>query len=192
MKKIFLTGFAVIFTFLAAQNVWAQKPNEQRTITGNYYDTATIAPTIQRIKSLKLPAGFQIAKFAEITNPRMLAVAPDGTVYVSQREPGTISMLKDTNGDGAADVQKVVAEKKKLHGLAIDNGKMYLVTVKEVFVADIKPDGTLGELRMIIDDLPDAGQHPNRTLAVKNGKLYITVGTPATPATNRTRKTRRF
>jgi hypothetical protein len=32
-----------------------------------------------------------------------------------------------------------------LHGMAIDNGKMYLVAVKEVFVADIKPDGSLGK-----------------------------------------------
>ena len=31
-------------------------------------------------------------------------------------------------------------------------------------------------MRMMIDDLPDGGQHPNRTIAVKNGKLYISVG----------------
>jgi Raf kinase inhibitor-like YbhB/YbcL family protein len=85
-------------------------------------------------------------------------------------------MLKDTNGDGAADVQKVVAEKKMLHGMAIDNGKMYIITVREVYVADMKPDGTLGELRMLINDLPDAGQHPNRTMAVNGGKLYISIG----------------
>ena len=177
MKIIFrLSCFAFIVLALSAIFVAAQQTRESRTITGNYYDTATIAPTIERIKSLKMPAGFSIAKFAEIENPRMLAVAPDGTIYVSQRTPGTLTMLKDTNGGGAADVQKVVAEKKQLHGLAIDAGKMYIVTVKEVFVADIKPDGSLGELRMIIDDLPDAGQHPNRTIAVKNNKIWITVG----------------
>jgi Raf kinase inhibitor-like YbhB/YbcL family protein len=54
---------------------------------------------------------------------------------------------------------------------------MYMVTVKEVYVADIKSDGTLGDLKMLIDDLPDAGQHPNRTIAVgPDEKLYITVG----------------
>lgn len=177
MKKNIVCGIAVFFSLLLTVNFnFAQMPREQRTITGNYYDTTTIAPTVQRIKSLKLPAGFSIAKFAEIANPRMLAVAADGSVYVSQRTPGTVSMLKDTNGDGAADVTKVVAEKKQMHGLAIDGGKMYLITVKEVFVADIKPDGGLGDLRTIISDLPDAGQHPNRTLAIRNGKIYITVG----------------
>jgi Raf kinase inhibitor-like YbhB/YbcL family protein len=175
MKKIIACGIAAMFALsvtAAAQN----KTVKQVTITGNYYDTATIEPSIVRIKSLKLPAGFSIAKFAEIENPRMLAVAPDGTIYVSQRDAGTLTMLKDTSGDGVADVQKVVAEKKLMHGVFVDGNKIYLATVKEVFVADIKSDGTLGELKTIINDLPDAGQHPNRTLAVHDGKLYITVG----------------
>ncbi len=159
MKTIFrFSCFAFIVLSLSAIFVFAQgKMVENRTVADNYHDTATIPPTVARIKSLKLPANFQIAKFAEIENPRMLAVAPDGTIYVSQRDPGTVSMLKDTNGDGVADVQKVVAEKKMLHGIAIDNGKMYVITVRELFVADIKPDGTLGELR--ITGLP--GQKPD-------------------------------
>lgn len=177
MKKFIVYGLAVTALLsLSAQSFLAQQTREQRTITGNYNETATIAPTNQRIKSLKLPAGFSIAKYAEITNPRMLAVSPDGTVYVSQRDPGTLTMLKDTNGDGAADIQKVVAEKKQMHGVYIADGKIYLATVKEVFVADINRDGTLGELKMLIDDLPDGGQHPNRTLAVQNGKIWISVG----------------
>ena len=177
MKTIFrFSTFAFIVLALNANFILAQKTRNTKTVEGNYYDTATIAPTVARIKTLKLPNGFSIAKFAEIENPRMLAVAPDGTIYVSQRDAGTLTMLKDTNGDGAADVQKVVAEKKQLHGLYIDSGKMYFTTVKEVFVADIKPDGTLSEPRMLINDLPDAGQHPNRTIAVRDGKLFITVG----------------
>ncbi len=106
----------------------------------------------------------------------MLAVAPDGTVYVSQRDAGTLTMLKDTDSDGVADVQKVVATKPMLHGIALNDGKAYIVTVKELYVADIKPDGTLGELKMLLDDLPDAGQHPNRTIAVHNKQLYVSVG----------------
>lgn len=178
MKTIFrLFSFAFIAFGLSAIFVLAQEnKTTDVAITGRIYEPAKLEPSVERVKSLKLPAGFQIAKFAEIANPRMLAVAPDGTVYVSQRTPGTVSMLKDTNGDGAADVQKVVAEKPQLHGLYISGGKMYLVTVKEVFVADMNADGSLGALRMIIDDLPDGGQHPNRTLAVMNNRIYISVG----------------
>lgn len=176
MKKSVICGLAVIFLLFGNANLFAQKTRELRTIEGNYNDTATIPPTNQRIKTLKLPAGFSVAKFAEINNPRILAVSNDGTVYVSQRDAGTLTMLKDTNGDGVADIQKVVAEKKQMHGVFVDGNKIYLATVKEVFVADIKNDGSLGELKMLINDLPDAGQHPNRTLAVHDGKLYISVG----------------
>jgi len=177
MKKTIIYSLSVIILLsISTQLAWTQKTRENRTIEGNYNDTATIAPTIQRIKTLKLPAGFSVAKFAEIANPRILAVSNDGTVYVSQRTPGTLSMLKDTNGDGVADITKVVAEKKQMHGVAIDGNRIYLATVKEVYVADIKADGSLGELKMLIDNLPDGGQHPNRTLAVKNGKIWITVG----------------
>ncbi len=178
MRKLFTFAIAACCGFtLAAPDFQAQnKKTNTIPVDAGFYDTATIAPTIARIKTLKVPNGFQIAKFAEVSNPRMLSVAPDGTIYVSQRDLGTLTMLRDTDGDGAADVQKVVAEKPQMHGVYVDGNKIYLATVNEVFSADIKPDGTLGELQMLIDDLPDGGQHPNRTLAVHDGKLYITVG----------------
>ena len=174
-NKLALTCFAVL-TIVFAANAQADKKTTFVPVQGNFYEVAKIDPTIARIKSLKLPAGFQINKFAEIENPRMMAVGADGTIYVSSRDAGTLRMLKDTDGDGAADVQKVVAEKKQLHGIAVDNGKAYIVTVKELFVADIKPDGSLGELKMLLNDLPDAGQHPNRTLNIHDGKIYLQVG----------------
>ena len=116
MKTIFrLFSFAFIAFDLSAIFVVTQDNKmTDVTITGRVYEPAKLEPSVERVKSLKLPAGFQIVKFAEIANPRMLAVAADGTVYVSQRTPGTVSMLRDTNGDGAADVQKVVVEKPQM------------------------------------------------------------------------------
>jgi Raf kinase inhibitor-like YbhB/YbcL family protein len=109
---------------------------------------------------------------------RILATAPDGTVYATRREQGDVLMLKDADGDGRADGPPVqVAHRAGAHGLAVHDGKLYLVTVKEVFVANIRPDGTLDPLQMIIGDLPDAGQHANRTIAVgPDHMLYISVG----------------
>ncbi len=176
MKTI--AAVLVIFVLICPLIITGQqKQTTDVSVNGHVYEPAKLEPTDERISSLRVPAGFRVQKFAEIQNPRMLAVAPDGTVYVSQREPGTVSMLRDTDGDGVADVQKVVAEKPMLHGLAIHQGKMYLAAVKEVFIADIQKDGTLGPLQTIISDLPDGGQHPNRTLAVgPDNMLYITVG----------------
>ncbi|MEB2846744.1 YbhB/YbcL family Raf kinase inhibitor-like protein [Rhizobiales bacterium RZME27] len=148
-------------------------------ITTNIFKPNKLAPTSDRIGQLKLPEGFSVEPFAQgLGNSRIIAVSDKGFVYVSRREEGDVLLLKDEDGDGKADAAPVqVAARAQTHGLAIKDGKLYLVTVKEVFVADIKDDGTLGPLEMIIGDLPDSGQHPNRVMAFgPDGMLYISVG----------------
>ncbi|MGE7368967.1 YbhB/YbcL family Raf kinase inhibitor-like protein [Neorhizobium sp. NPDC001467] len=148
-------------------------------ITTNVFKPNKVAPTSDRIGQLKLPDGFSVEPFAQgLGNSRIIAVSDKGFVYVSRREEGDVLLLKDEDADGKADAAPVqVAARAQAHGLAIKDNKLYLVTVKEVFVADIKDDGTLGPLELIIGDLPDAGQHPNRVMAFgPDGMLYISVG----------------
>lgn len=67
--------------------------------------------------------------------------------------------------------------KTRLTGWPISDNKFYLITVNEVFRADISENGDLGELEKFIENLPDGGQHPNRTMAFgPDGYLYISVG----------------
>ena len=150
----------------------------QASYEGNIFKPVKVEPTDARVGGLKLPAGFQVTKFAEnLGKPRMVAVSPDGTVYVTSREAGTVTMLKDANKDGKAETQKEVAKKENMHGIAIDGNKMYLIAVNEAFAADIKPDGTLGDLTRIVTGLPEGGQHNNRTLVMGPDKhLYLSVG----------------
>jgi Raf kinase inhibitor-like YbhB/YbcL family protein len=143
------------------------------------FKPAKIEASPERIAQVKAPAGFGVNVFARgLKNARIVAVAADGTVYVSRREQGDVLMLKDANGDGRADGPPVtVANRPGAHALAIHDGKLYLATVKQVFVADVQPDGRLGPLVMIVKDLPDAGQHADRTVAFgPDGMLYISVG----------------
>lgn len=143
----------------------------------NVVAPAQLAPTAERLANLKLPPGFQIRKFAELQNPRIILAAPDGTVYVSQRDPGQVTMLKDTNGDGRVDVQKVVATRKQAHGLAMRGNQLFFTTVKEIYVANKKADGTLSTPKLVLNNLPDGGQHPNRTIGFgPDQKMYISVG----------------
>ncbi|GAB3792818.1 sorbosone dehydrogenase family protein [Spirosoma humi] len=162
-------------------NTQIPETNQQPTtaqVQGNVFEPALVQATDARIAQLKLPTGFSIAKFADqLGKPRMLTVSETGNVYVTSREAGTVTLLRDTNNDGQADQKQVVATIKDVHGLTIYSGKMYLVAIHEVFSATINADGTLGTPQQLIGNLPDAGQHPNRTIAFgPDGFMYITVG----------------
>jgi hypothetical protein len=111
---------------------------------------AKVEATPERLKNVKAPPGFAVNVFArDLKNIRIIAVSPNGTVYVTRRDQGDVLMLKDANADGVADGAPVkVASRSGTHGIAIHDGKEYIATVKEVFVADIQSDGTFGPLRI--------------------------------------------
>lgn len=137
-----------------------------------------IADDREPASKLKVPSGFKAEVFARgLINPRMLAVGPNGVLYATRRTVGDVVMIRDRDGDGAADEVRTVASRPNMHGIAIDGDRAFLVTVHDVYVADIRPDGTFSELKRIINDLPDAGQHANRTIGVgPDGMLYISAG----------------
>ncbi|MBX9931473.1 MAG: PQQ-dependent sugar dehydrogenase [Methylobacterium sp.] len=143
-------------------------------IEANVVKAAPLEATPERIAGLKLPPGFKIEKFAEgLKTPRVIVVAETGALYVSDRDQGTVTMIDGT--DTAK--RKVVLKKPDVHGLAIHDGRLFYVTVKEIFSAPIQADGTLGPETTLVQDLPDAGQHPNRTIAVgPDGWLYASLG----------------
>jgi Raf kinase inhibitor-like YbhB/YbcL family protein len=127
---------------------------------------------------LRAPDGFRVEVFArDLVNPRMLAVSDAGVLYATRRTVGDVVMLKDEDGDGRADAPQTVASRPGMHGIAFDGDRVFLATVNDVYVADVAVDGTFGPLTRIINDLPDGGQHPNRTLAIgPDDKLYISAG----------------
>ena len=165
---------------MAVSGALAQQGDGTQVSFGvNIFKPNKVEATPERMRGIKAPAGFTVTPFATgLKNARILAVAPNGDVYLSRRDQGDVLLLRDTNGDGRADGAPVtVANRAGAHGLEIHDNKLYLITVKEVFAADTKPDGRLGELKMLIGDLPDSGQHPNRTIAFgPDGMLYISVG----------------
>ncbi|WP_371999495.1 YbhB/YbcL family Raf kinase inhibitor-like protein (plasmid) [Tistrella mobilis] len=129
------------------------------------------------IRRLTVPEGYEVEVYArDLGAPRMLAVSPAGTLYATRRDTGDVVMLPAADGGGAR-TPRTVASRAGLHGIAFDGDRVFLATDTDVYVAEVLADGGFTRLERIIDDLPDGGQHPNRTLAVgPDGQLYISVG----------------
>ena len=165
-------------------NFWESmipETNEETTtaqVAGYVFKPALVPATDENVQQLRVPEGFAVTKFAEnLGKPRILVVSDAGNLYASDREAGVVMLIQDTNDDGVADQTQTVATIEGAHGLAIYNDQMYVVAVNEAYRADINTDGTLGEPQMILENLPDGGQHPNRTIDFgPDGKMYITVG----------------
>lgn len=180
MNKI--VGAAITLSIslaVALPAIGQQGDGTEVSIAASVFKPNKIPATAERIAQLKAPEGFTVKPFASgLGNARIIAVSDTGAIYVTRREEGDVLMLKDENGDGKADTAPVtVANRPQTHGIAIKGDKFYLVTVKELFVADIQADGKLGALTLLVGDLPDAGQHPNRVMAFgPDGMLYISVG----------------
>jgi glucose/arabinose dehydrogenase len=154
-------------------------------VSAHVFRPPPVPPTEARMAGLKVADGFTLTVFARgLGAPRMLAVTPDGKVYVTRRgENGDVLLLRDTDGDGVAEAPRTVLRLPHVHGIAIRDGTVYLAAIREIYSAPIQEDGGFGELTKLYDDLPDAGQHPNRTLAFSpSGKLFLSVGSTCNAA----------
>jgi glucose/arabinose dehydrogenase len=147
-------------------------------IVGHVLKPVPLEFSEERMAKLALPEGFAINVFAkDLKNPRMIRVADDGTLYVTRREVGDVLMLRDTDGDGQADEQRTVLRHEGIHGIEIVGDDVYLIAVNELMHARRKTDGSLTAPKVIADDFPAGGQHPNRMVVEgPDERLYVSVG----------------
>jgi glucose/arabinose dehydrogenase len=133
------------------------------------------------LEFIQLPEGFTISVFAqELDKPRMLALGPDGAVYVAERGAGQITRLVDADGDGRAETRQVVAGGLEAPtSLAFHpDGWLYVgETTRILRLSQPDSQGVYQERQVIIDGLPSGG-HVTRTVAVSpdGAKLYVSIG----------------
>jgi glucose/arabinose dehydrogenase len=135
-------------------------------------------PTDERIAALDVAPGFELNVYRRgLGHARMLATHGDH-VYLTRPMQGDVLRLVDSDADGVAESQQVVAsDLMGVHGIAFRESTVFLATPKSVYTATIDASGNFGAPAEIISDLPDGAQHPNRTLGIgPDGKLYISVG----------------
>ena len=128
----------------------------------------------------QVPPGFRVSVFARgFEEPRWLAVAPDGDVFVADSAAGKVIVLRS---HGGVTSPVVFADHLTLpFGIAFHNDYVYVADTNEVlrFRYDPKTSDRLGSAEHILD-LPGMGyhQHWTRSLAfsVDGKRLFISVG----------------
>jgi glucose/arabinose dehydrogenase len=127
------------------------------------------------------PAGFSVSLFAEgFREPRYLAVAPNGDLFVADTEGGKVWVVHDPGNRAASDKKSVFAEGlKSPFGIAFHDDYVYVGDTNEVirFRYDPKTSARLGESAHILD-MPDDGMHFTRTVVFSQDgtKLFASAG----------------
>lgn len=130
---------------------------------------------------ISLPDGFKIGVYTSgLAGPRMMALGPDGWVYVAERGANRVVRLKDENADGEADGIEVVASGlNKPDSLAFyADGSLYVSEpTKVIRLSSPDVQGVYQNREVVISGLPSGG-HATRTLLFSPNyeKLFVAVG----------------
>ena len=127
---------------------------------------------------LTVAPGLQIKYFAKVPGARVMAVGPDGAVYVSIPGANKVVRVWDTNGDNVADSARTAVS--GLHGpagLAFHKGYLYIANEDGVVRAQVDTQGKLVGSVVPVNTLPHGGGHSTRTIAFgADSAMYVTVG----------------
>jgi glucose/arabinose dehydrogenase len=171
---------AMITMAIAPRSAAAQKPPKRVlvSVTGYTSTPAKASYDSTTVSRLKVPPGFRVTVFTDkAAAPRILAVGDNGTVYATRRDSNDVVAFSYGADGSAGPMTKTITNLPHVHGIALHDGNIYLATVHEVYVAALDSSGKAGRLKALFTDLPDGGQHANRTLGFgPDNMLYISVG----------------
>jgi glucose/arabinose dehydrogenase len=130
----------------------------------------------------KLPPGFSVNEFAGgLSDPRWMAVAPNGDVFLALPDLGQVLLLRDKDGDGKADLKTVFAAGfQRPHGLAVQDGYLYVAGTDGLWRVKLGSDRATGKPEMVTR--PNAfgagAQHWTRNVVFSpDGKrFFIAIG----------------
>lgn len=138
--------------------------------------------------AIKVPDGFCAVVVAEgVEGARHLAVRPNGDVFVATyggrgagAQPGGVVVLRDTTGDGHADVRTRFGDVGG-SGIALRDDLVYFAPNDGVVRFSV-PGGAMepvGQPEVVVQGLPNTRSHRAKSIVVSDaGDLFVNIGSP--------------
>ena len=175
-KHLAVTALAVTLGFAACNTNDAQE--------GSAETPATLSADADN-GSIVLPDGFAALLVADNVGPaRHMVVRDNGDVYVKIKDTdqgGGVLALRDTTGDGHADVKEYFTDKAG-SGIDIYEDYLYMSTDTSVYRVKLADDELIPtqEPELVIGGFLSQPQHEAKSFTFDNdGHIYVTIGAPS-------------
>ncbi len=134
--------------------------------------------------SLTVPAGFEVSVFAEgLSSARNMQVAANGDVFLAEQGAGKVTLLRDGNNDGSAELITTFASGfSTVYGIAFANNGVYIGDTKGVWYIPYKAGDTKASASQVMVTPEGAfgstGGHSTRNVNISpdGKKLYVSIG----------------
>jgi glucose/arabinose dehydrogenase len=180
----------VLFTFLVTSSFAADQPGQHFELKASDLPKPYATPAVENSSQgiarpsgalPQVPKGFAVSLYADnLSNPRWMAVAPNGDVFITEPDANKITLLRDTKGSGHADVRLIYATGfRQPHGLAFHDGYLYVGDVNAIWRIPYKDGDSKAKSRERVTKQHDLGigGHFTRDIAFgPDGTLYLADG----------------
>jgi glucose/arabinose dehydrogenase len=129
---------------------------------------------------IKLPPGFEISVYAQMAEPRSMALGAKGTVFVGTRREGSVYAIVPNPG-GKPELLTLAEGLNSPNGVAFRDGSLYVAEISRI----LRYDNIEANLRqppkpvVVTDRFPRDGHHGWKFIAFgPDGWLYVPVGAP--------------
>lgn len=175
--KNYLFKSLILFALIACSS--------SKNDSANIQKSQVLSPEMDKkypLDKIKLPAGFKISVYAEVDNARSMALSPNRTLFVGNRNGDKVYAVIDKNGDFKADEVKVIASDLNMPcGVAFREGSLYVAEVNRILRFDnIEQNLDTPPKPVVVNDkLPSDKHHGWKFITFgADGKLYVPVGAP--------------
>lgn len=134
------------------------------------------------LDKIKLPEGFAISVYAEVSNARSMCWGAKGTLFVGNSREDNVYAVVDVNNDGKADSVYTIAQDLVMpNGVAFKDGSLFVSALDKIYRYNNIEDKLSNPPTpvLITDKYPDKKHHGWKYIAFgPDGKLYVPVGAP--------------